>query len=269
MSGLTGFVVASAVAGGGAVVAVAVSDSGEPSPTRTVVTQVIDGDTVEIQSGEHVRLIGLDTPEGGACGYELATSWMRRMTEGREVRLINPSSVQDEDAYGRLLRYIEVVRLDLDAGYAQILAARGVARYDSRDGYDEHPREDLYRSADARSEGLCEEQKQLRERRQQVREEKWRAARRLALEAHIRIKEGETAVQLARRARAILDERRLQRLAARQAPPAPVPAPPAQAPNPSPPRGESSGGLVYTTDNDHGYTGPRCYQPDGYHFVPC
>ena len=31
----------------------------------------------------------------------------------------------------------------------------------------------------------------------------------------------------------------------------------------------STGGLGYTTDNDHGYTGPRCYEPDGYHLNPC
>jgi len=39
---------------------------------------------------------------------------------------------------------------------------------------------------------------------------------------------------------------------------------------PPPPSGSGpSGGLGYTTDNDHGYTGPRCYEPDGYHFNPC
>jgi hypothetical protein len=38
---------------------------------------------------------------------------------------------------------------------------------------------------------------------------------------------------------------------------------------PAPPNPPSSGGLIYSTDNDHGYTGPRCYAPGGYYFTPC
>jgi endonuclease YncB( thermonuclease family) len=113
--------------------------------SRTVVTRVIDGDTVEIASGERVRLIGMDTPEIGVCGHGAATARMRRMVEGRAVVLVNPGSVQDVDTYGRLLRYVDVE--GRDAGLAQIRSGAR-ARYDSRDGYDPHPREDRYHRAE-------------------------------------------------------------------------------------------------------------------------
>jgi hypothetical protein len=40
-----------------------------------------------------------------------------------------------------------------------------------------------------------------------------------------------------------------------------------QVPQPAP--DASPDELVYSTDNDHGYTGPRCYEPGGYYFHPC
>jgi endonuclease YncB( thermonuclease family) len=137
----------------GFVVAQAVSDDAPGGDrARAVVTQVVDGDTVEIDSGEHVRLIGVDTPEVGACGYANATARMRRMVEGRTVVLVNPDSVQDVDTYGRLLRYVDVD--GRDAGLAQIRAGAR-ARYDSRDGFDPHPREDRYHRAELDPDPTC------------------------------------------------------------------------------------------------------------------
>jgi endonuclease YncB( thermonuclease family) len=148
-----GVLVALVVAG--FVVVQAVSDDAPGGDrSRAVVTKVIDGDTVEIDSGEHVRLIGVDTPEVDVCGYGTATARMRRMVEGRTVVLVNPDSVQDLDTYGRLLRFVDVG--GRDAGLAQIRSGLGTARYDSRDGYDEHPRENEYHRADRESVGACE-----------------------------------------------------------------------------------------------------------------
>ena len=123
--------------------------------TRTVVvSRVVDGDTVEIASGAHVRIIGIDTPERGACGYDEATEALRRMVEGREVELVDPASVQDRDAYDRLLRFVDVA--GGDTGLAQVRAGWATARdcY-SRDGYDAHPREERYRAADPQHASPC------------------------------------------------------------------------------------------------------------------
>ncbi len=83
-----------------------------PSPTATDtvrVTEVIDGDTIIIEGGYHIRYIGIDTPEiypqVEAFGLE---AWQanRELVEGKTVRL--ERDVSETDKYGRLLRYVWV-----------------------------------------------------------------------------------------------------------------------------------------------------------------
>ncbi len=64
----------------------------EPGEWRTV-TRVIDGDTIIVDGGERVRLIGVDTPETvhpqkpvERFGRE-ASDFTKRMAEGQRVRL--------------------------------------------------------------------------------------------------------------------------------------------------------------------------------------
>jgi micrococcal nuclease len=104
--------------------------------------------------GVAVAGIGVDTPERGECGHDSATRALRRMVQGRWVDLRNPASVQDRDRYDRLLRYVDLPS-GRDAGFAQIRAGHAVARYDSLDGYDVHPREDRYRRASGRRPAAC------------------------------------------------------------------------------------------------------------------
>jgi endonuclease YncB( thermonuclease family) len=118
------------------------------------VTFVVDGDTVVIGSGAHVRLIGIDTPEKGVCGNELATEALQDLVQGRKVTLVNPASVQDKDKYERLLRYVDLA--GRDAGHDLLRRGLAVARYDSRDGYDHHPRQAKYRSADRAVSSVCD-----------------------------------------------------------------------------------------------------------------
>lgn len=113
-----------------------------------LVTRVVDGDTVELANGEHVRLGGIDSPEVGECGYAEATAAMVRLVEGKRVVLVR-SDEDDRDRYDRLLRYVDVD--GTDAGLRLIRLGLAIARYDSRDGYGRHPREDRYIAADRRS----------------------------------------------------------------------------------------------------------------------
>ncbi len=72
-------------------------------------TRVIDGDTIEIEGGQKVRYIGMDTPElsgSVGCFAQEAYSQNRQLVEGKEVRL--EKDVSDKDRYGRLLRYVYV-----------------------------------------------------------------------------------------------------------------------------------------------------------------
>ena len=78
-------------------------------PTTARVIQVIDGDTIIIEGGYRVRYIGIDAPEVHprleAYGIE---AWQanRDMVEGKKVRL--ETDVSETDKYGRLLRYVWV-----------------------------------------------------------------------------------------------------------------------------------------------------------------
>ena len=72
----------------------------------------IDGDTIELESGEKVRYIGIDTPEtkhpniGVECFGKEAAEKNRQLVEGKQVRL--EKDVSEVDRYGRLLRYVYV-----------------------------------------------------------------------------------------------------------------------------------------------------------------
>ena len=72
---------------------------------------------------------------------------------GGKARLGNPKSVQDNDTYDRLLRYLQAS--GRDTGLAMIRKGLARARYDGRDGYDHHPRQKQYRRADRRSDDVC------------------------------------------------------------------------------------------------------------------
>ena len=75
-----------------------------------VCVRVIDGDTIELDGGERVRLIGVNAPESvdprrpvERFGKE-ASEFTRRLAEGKSVRLEYDEETQDR--YGRTLAYI-------------------------------------------------------------------------------------------------------------------------------------------------------------------
>ena len=103
--------------------------------SQVKVVRVIDGDTIEIAGGAHVRYIGMDTPETYPkvefYGPE-AKAKNIELVEGKLVTL--EKDVSDTDKYGRLLRYVyadgvfvngELVRL----GYAEAVSYPPDTRY--------------------------------------------------------------------------------------------------------------------------------------------
>ena len=112
------------------------SPNAEPAPpalaTEANVVRVIDGDTIEVDiSGKlyTVRYIGIDTPEtvhptrGEEPYGKEASVKNRELVEGKEVHL--EKDVSETDKYGRLLRYVWVDDLMVNAelvrlGYAQV-----------------------------------------------------------------------------------------------------------------------------------------------------
>ena len=77
---------------------------------RGTVTNVVDGDTLDVRltSGkrERIRLIGIDTPERGACYAGKATERARQLAMSKPVVLRGDPSQDTRDRYGRLLAYV-------------------------------------------------------------------------------------------------------------------------------------------------------------------
>ena len=119
----------------GAVALVAAASRGtfHATPTDVVIQRAIDGDTVDLSDGRHLRYIGIDTPdvrrrrgdrwveEPEPFGRE-ASARNRQLVEGKRVRL--EFDVQKRDRYGRLLAYVHLGDLMVNAelmqeGFAQ------------------------------------------------------------------------------------------------------------------------------------------------------
>jgi len=77
------------------------------------VQRVVDGDTIVLENGEKVRLIGVDTPETKHPSKPIeyygkeASAFTRRMCEGKRVRL--EYDWEKTDRYGRILAYVFVL----------------------------------------------------------------------------------------------------------------------------------------------------------------
>lgn len=99
---------------------------------QALVTKVIDGDTVELADGRRVRYLGIDTPESGEYYAEEATARNKELVEGKTVELQRGD--RDQDEYGRLLRYVYVDGVFVNAE----LIAQGYAKayiFDPDDRY--------------------------------------------------------------------------------------------------------------------------------------
>ena len=76
----------------------------EPQDDYFNVTRVIDGDTIDIETGERVRLICIDTPEYYQDYYNEATEFLEDLILGKEVKLVK--DVSEFGKYNRLVRYV-------------------------------------------------------------------------------------------------------------------------------------------------------------------
>ena len=81
-----------------------------PRESTAIVTRVVDGDTIVIDTGEKVRYIGMNTPESVdprrpvQCFGKEASEYNKQLVTGKKVRLVK--DVSETDKYGRLLRYV-------------------------------------------------------------------------------------------------------------------------------------------------------------------
>jgi endonuclease YncB( thermonuclease family) len=97
----------------------------EPPPVTLFVSEVIDGDTLDLDNGDRIRLVQIDAPEGkGDCyGKKAGTVLRQLLPVGTEIRLEVDPNLDNEDRYGRLLRYV----FNRDQNVNRTLVQKGAA----------------------------------------------------------------------------------------------------------------------------------------------
>lgn len=95
------------------------------NPTRAAytVTEVLDGDTIRIDTGEKVRYIGIDAPEQNDPLGLSAKKYNEQLVLGKAVRLAFDRDKTDK--YGRILAYVYAGNTlanekMLEEGYAKV-----------------------------------------------------------------------------------------------------------------------------------------------------
>jgi endonuclease YncB( thermonuclease family) len=123
------------------------------------IARVVDGDTVALTNGEHVRLVQIDTPEvyfSAECYGEQASAIAKRLLPaGTLVRLSREAKTDAVDRYGRLLRYVFRARDGLNVNVELVkIGAAAPYFYDERQGRYASVLVALARRAQARHLGL-------------------------------------------------------------------------------------------------------------------
>jgi endonuclease YncB( thermonuclease family) len=107
----------------------AIADTRPADPDLTV-TDIVDGDTVDLSDGRRVRVLGVDTPEKGECGFEEASEFARATLLNKEVAVASDPTQDAVDQYGRSLLYVSRWGVD----YSLVVVGAGWARAYIPDG---------------------------------------------------------------------------------------------------------------------------------------
>jgi len=108
------------------------------------VVKVLDGDTIELENGDKIRLLGIDAPEIGEAFSQEAKLALEEILLGNIVKIEKDENL-DKDKYGRLLRYVfleeklvncEMVKL----GLAKSMAGKDVKYYECFEKAEEEAR---------------------------------------------------------------------------------------------------------------------------------
>lgn len=96
-------------------------------PSEAKVTRVLDGDTVELENGDKIRYLLVDTPEvsgGGDCYGSNAAQFNSDLVLGKTIQI--SYDVECTDKFGRTLAYVSVNGQDVNSlliqrGYGCVL----------------------------------------------------------------------------------------------------------------------------------------------------
>lgn len=107
------------------------SPTGAAVHEDVIVTKIVDGDTVVIEGGQKVRLLGMDTDERGEPCYYPAKERISDLILNKEVRL--ESEGDDKDMYDRLLRWIWLDGKNINE--QMVAEGMAVARFEKQSRY--------------------------------------------------------------------------------------------------------------------------------------
>jgi len=104
---------------------------------RFIISKVIDGDTVELNGGDKLRLLSIDTPEKGSLYYDEAKQLLAKLSLGKTAKIEYSSARRDR--YGRLLGYLYVdsifinkTILDNGLGYLYLFKDSEINRFETK-----------------------------------------------------------------------------------------------------------------------------------------
>jgi len=117
------------------------------------VTSVVDGDTVDVSNGERIRIIGIDTPERGECGYPRPTTTSPPSSPERPSPSYPVPETTVTPTTGSCVT--STPPMASTSAYRSSRPSGAISRYDARDGYGRHDREDIYVAADQRMIAGC------------------------------------------------------------------------------------------------------------------
>jgi micrococcal nuclease len=112
------------ILGCGQVVYEKTSDYSKEGPY--LVTNVVDGDTLDLEDLGRIRFSGINTPEKGECYYSEAKDALKELTLDKYVYLEKDYSLNGK--YGRMLRYVYVDGILVN----EVLVREGFARVNDK-----------------------------------------------------------------------------------------------------------------------------------------
>ncbi|PJB99637.1 MAG: hypothetical protein CO077_00640 [Candidatus Nealsonbacteria bacterium CG_4_9_14_0_8_um_filter_35_12] len=95
------------------------------APEKTIATKIIDGDTIVVEGGNNVRILGIDADESGYPCYNEAKKRLEELILNKEVKL--EKDVTDVDQYKRCLRYVFLA--DQNIGLELVKEGLAIARF--------------------------------------------------------------------------------------------------------------------------------------------
>ncbi len=80
--------------------------------SEVLVTKIIDGDTIVVEGGEHIRLLAMDADEVGFPCYQDAKTRLEELILNKKILLEKDKT--DIDQYKRCLRYVFLEKQNID-----------------------------------------------------------------------------------------------------------------------------------------------------------